>query len=124
MANTREFLLFTDCTMANANGDMINDNRPRQDERTGRLEMSDVRIKRYIRDEWDNRGQKVFVKPVKNKDGKFIDCKGVAKDVIEKEKIKTEQLEEKLKADYKDVKLFGAVVTDPKFNITGTLQVM
>ena len=27
MANTREFLLFTDCTMANPNGDMINENR-------------------------------------------------------------------------------------------------
>lgn len=124
MANTREFLLFSDCTMANANGDMINDNRPRQDERTGKLEISDVRIKRYVRDEWDNRGAKVFVKPVKNENGKFIDCKGVAKKVIEEEKIKSEQLETKLKTDYKDVKLFGAVITEPKFNITGPLQVM
>ena len=37
MANTREYLLFTDCTMANPNGDMINDNRPRCDEETGKL---------------------------------------------------------------------------------------
>ena len=49
MANTREFLLFTDCTIANPNGDMINENRPRYDEYTGKLEMSDVRIKRYFR---------------------------------------------------------------------------
>lgn len=124
MAKTREMVLFSDCTMANANGDLINDNRPRQDERTGKLEMSDVRIKRYVRDEMDNRGMKVFVKPVKNEKGLFIDCKGVADKVIKEEKIKEEQLEMKLKSEYKDVKLFGAVITKPKFNIVGPLQVM
>jgi CRISPR-associated protein Csh2 len=124
MAKTREFILFSDCIMANANGDMINDNRPRQDERTGKLEMSDVRIKRYVRDEWDSRGEKVFVKPVKNEKGLFIDCKGVAEKVTKDEKIKEDELEAKLKSEYKDVKLFGAVVTKPKFNITGPLQVM
>jgi len=124
MAKTREYILFSDSTMANPNGDMINDNRPRQDERTGKLEMSDVRIKRYIRDEWDKMGEKIFVKPVKNEEGKFIDCKGVAKKVIEDEKIKKEDLESKLKSEYIDVKFFGAVVTEPKFNITGPLQIM
>lgn len=124
MANTREFLLYSDCIMANGNGDMLNDNQPRQDERTGKLEMSDVRIKRYIRDEWDNRGEKVFVKPVKNEKGLFIDCKGVADKVIADEKIQEDKLEDKLKSDYKDVKLFGAVITKPKFNITGPMQIM
>lgn len=124
MARTREFLLFSDCIMANPNGDMINDNRPRQDERTGKLEMSDVRIKRYVRDEWVNNGEKVFVKPVKNEKGLFIDCKGVAKKVIKEEGIKSNELEDKLKSEYIDVKLFGAVITTPKFNIAGPLQVM
>jgi len=124
MAYTREFLLFSDATMSNPNGDMINDNQPRQDERTGKLEISDVRIKRYIRDEWDNRGEKVFVKPVKNEKGLYIDCKGVADKIIKDEKIKEDKLEEKLKAEYKDVKLFGAVVTKPKFSIVGSLQIM
>lgn len=124
MANTREFVLFSDATMSNPNGDMINDNRPRLDERTGRLEMSDVRIKRYIRDMWVNRGEKVFVKPVKNEKGDYIDCKGVAKKVMAEEGIKDVELEQKLKDEYRDVKLFGAVVTTPKFNITGPLQVM
>ena len=63
MANTREYLLFTDCTMANPNGDMINDNRPRCDEETGKLEMSDVRLKRYFREEGDSRGLKIFSSP-------------------------------------------------------------
>jgi len=124
MAKTREFVLYSDATMSNPNGDMINDNRPRQDERTGCLEMSDVRIKRYVRDEWVNRGEKIFVKPVKNDKGDYIDCKGVAKKVITEEGIKDADLEQKLKDEYIDVKLFGAVVTAPKFNITGPLQVM
>ena len=124
MANTREYVLFSDSTMANPNGDMINDDRPRQDERTGKLEISDVRIKRYIRDEMDSRGLKTFVKPVKNEKGFFIDCKGVAKKIVKDENIKEDALEETLKNEYIDVKLFGAVVTQPKFNILGPLQVM
>jgi len=124
MAYTREFVLFSDCTMANPNGDMINDNRPRQDERTGKLEMSDVRIKRYVRDEWLTRNEKVFVRPVKNEKGEYIDCKSVAEKTIKDEKIKESELEQFLKSNYIDVKLFGAVVTKPKFNITGPLQVM
>ena len=138
MANTREYLLFTDCTMANPNGDMINENRPRYDEGTGKLEMSDVRIKRYYREEANNRGLKVFVKPTKDKKGKYLDCKGVVKKIIENEFIKGEedkkkrkeleeqgknQLESLLKDEFVDVKLFGAVVTEPKFNITGPLQI-
>ncbi|SHJ72396.1 type I-B CRISPR-associated protein Cas7/Csh2 [Tepidibacter formicigenes] len=124
MADTREYLLYSDATMSNPNGDMINDNRPRQDERTYQLEMSDVRIKRYVRDELDAKGEKVFVKPTKNDKGLFIDCKGVAAKVIKDEKIKKDQLEDKLKQEYKDVKLFGAVITEPKFNIHGPLQIV
>jgi CRISPR-associated protein Csh2 len=128
MANTREYALFTDSTMSNPNGDMINDNRPRYDEGTGKLEMSDVRIKRYFREEASNRGLNVFVKPVKDpkKEGNYLDCKGIAKNIYEEKfgKNGKDQLEGLLKSDYVDVKLFGAVVTEPKFNITGPLQVM
>ncbi len=126
MANTREYLLFTDCTMANPNGDMINDNRPRCDEETGKLEMSDVRLKRYFREEGDSRGLKIFVKPTKDDKGKYLDCKGVAKKIYEDKfgKNGKEKLEGYLKEEYIDVKLFGAVVTEPKFNITGPLQIM
>lgn len=125
MARTREFVLYSDSTMANPNGDMINDNRPRYDECTGKLEMSDVRIKRYVREEADSRGLKVFVKPSKDDKGKYLDCKGVAAKIVKNElNNKEDKLEEHLKKEYADVKLFGAVVTKPKFNITGPLQVM
>lgn len=126
MANTREFLLFTDTTMANPNGDMINENRPRTDEETGKLEMSDVRIKRYFRDEAAVEGLNVFVKPTKNDKGKYLDCKGAAKAIYDAnfKKGEDDKFEQYLKDNYIDVKLFGAVVTDPKFNIAGPLQVM
>ena len=61
MANTREYLLVWDSTMANPNGDMLNDNKPRHDEITGQLEVSDVRIKRFVRDEWQSMGHNVLV---------------------------------------------------------------
>lgn len=124
MTKSREYVLYSDCTMANPNGDMINENRPRQDEKSGKLEMSDVRIKRYVRDEWVNRNFDVFVKPVMNDNGKFLDCKSVAKKVMDENKLKKENLEDFIKQNYIDVKLFGAVITDPKFNIMGPLQVM
>jgi len=124
MAKTREYVLYSDTKMANPNGDLINDNRPRQDERTGRLEISDVRIKRYIRDEMVNKGHQVFVMPTKSEKKGFLDCKGIASKIIKEEGIKEEELEVVLKKDFADVKLFGAVVTKPKFNITGPLQII
>ncbi|NBG87370.1 type I-B CRISPR-associated protein Cas7/Csh2 [Isachenkonia alkalipeptolytica] len=124
MAKTREYVLYSDTKMANPNGDLINDNRPRQDERTGRLEMSDVRIKRYVRDEMADQGHNVFVMPTKSKKKGFLDCKGIAKKVGEEHNVKEDELEGLLKKDFADVKLFGAVVTKPKFNITGPLQII
>ena len=66
MSNTksREFLLIWDSTMSNPNGDMLNENRPRQDEITGQLEASDVRVKRFAREEWINKGENVLVQTV------------------------------------------------------------
>lgn len=127
MANTREFLLFSDAVMSNPNGDMINDNRPRTDEITGKLEMSDARIKRYVREEAISRGMKVLVKPtVDETNGKQMDFKKVASEIVKKElNKKGALLEQYLIDNYFDVPLFGIVgTTDPKFNIIGPLQVV
>ncbi|WP_034438959.1 type I-B CRISPR-associated protein Cas7/Csh2 [Clostridium ihumii] len=126
MAKTREILFFSDAIMSNQNGDMINDNRPRTDETTGKLEMTDVRIKRYAREEAINRGIKIFVKPTTDEKGKQMDCKKVAANIIKEElDKKKDKLEQHLKDNYYDVKLFGVVgTTDPKFNVMGPLQVM
>ena len=48
----------------------------------------------------------------------------VLQKIMEDEKIKDHQLEKTLKMEYLDAKLFGAVVTSPKFNISGPLQIM
>lgn len=126
MARTREFLLYSDAIMSNPNGDMINDNRPRLDETTGKLEMSDVRIKRYVREEAINRGMKIFVKPTIDDKGKQMDCKKVAEKIVKEElDKKKELLQQHLKDNYYDVKLFGVVsTTDPKFNVIGPLQIV
>lgn len=124
MAKNREYLLFSDAVMSNPNGDMINDNKPRQDQRTNQLEMSDVRIKRYARDEFINMEENVFVKPVIDDKGKHLDCKKIADSIVKTNSLKGNDLERYLKDNYIDVKLFGAVVTSPKFNIHGPLQIM
>lgn len=124
MSNTksREFLLVWDSTMANPNGDMLNENRPRQDEVTGQLEASDVRIKRFVRDEWINKGQNVLVQTVEEK-GKIQTCQKRVETIQKEAKIKDDDLEKYLTDNYIDVKLFGAVITKPKRDIFGPLQV-
>ncbi|HHX10177.1 MAG: type I-B CRISPR-associated protein Cas7/Csh2 [Bacillota bacterium] len=60
-ANRREFLFVYSVKDANPNGDPLNANHPRYDEDTGKVLVSDVRIKRTIRDQWIRDGLTVFV---------------------------------------------------------------
>lgn len=57
----REFVFLYTVVDANPNGDPLNENHPRFDEDTLQALVSDVRVKRTIRDEWVNRGLTVFV---------------------------------------------------------------
>lgn len=57
----REFVFLYTVKDANPNGDPLQDNHPRWDEDTEQAMVSDVRIKRTIRDEWVQDGKKVFV---------------------------------------------------------------
>ena len=88
--------------------------------------MSDAKNKRYAREVSLLRGEKIYVKATKDSKGKQMDCKKVANEIIEKDLgKKKELLEQYLKDNYFDVKLFGIVgTTEPKFNITGPVQVM
>ena len=101
MSNTksREFLLVWDSTMANPNGDMLNENRPRQDEVTGQLEASDVRVKRFVREEWINKGQNVLVQTVEEK-GKIQTCQKRVETIQKQAKIKDDDLEKYLTDNY------------------------
>lgn len=57
----REYLFLYSVKDANPNGDPLNANHPRFDSETGRILVSDVRIKRTIRDQWLREGLPVFV---------------------------------------------------------------
>ena len=124
MSNTksREFLLIWDSIMSNPNGDMLNENRPRQDEVTGQLEVSDVRVKRFAREEWINKGVKVLVQTVEEK-GKIQTCQKRVETIQKSANIKDDDIEKYLTDNYIDVKLFGAVITKPNRDRLGPLQV-
>lgn len=62
-----DFLLLVTANNANPNGDPLNGNRPRENFE-GYGEMSDVCIKRKIRNRWQDMGQKIFVQSDDRKD--------------------------------------------------------
>ncbi len=57
----REYLFVYSVKDANPNGDPLNANHPRIDEDSGQILVSDVRVKRTVRDQWIRKGFKVFV---------------------------------------------------------------
>jgi CRISPR-associated protein Csh2 len=60
-AGRREFLFVYSVKDNNPNGDPLNANHPRYDAETSQVLVSDVRIKRTIRDQWLREGLTVFV---------------------------------------------------------------
>ncbi len=60
-SNRREYLFIYSVKDANPNGDPLNANHPRFDDDSGQVLVSDVRIKRTVRDQWINKGLDVFV---------------------------------------------------------------
>ena len=61
LTRRREMLFLYTVRDANPNGDPLNSNHPRYDEETEQVLVSDVRIKRTIRDQWLRDGKPVFV---------------------------------------------------------------
>jgi len=59
--NRREILFIYTVKDANPNGDPLNANHPRYDQETGQILVSDVRVKRTVRDQWIREGKTVFV---------------------------------------------------------------
>ncbi len=68
--NRSEFLFIYDVKDANPNGDPLDENKPRVDEETGQIIVTDVRLKRTIRD-WlaTVKGLEVFIKETRDEDG-------------------------------------------------------
>jgi len=105
--NKIDFILLVSVNMANANGDPLNGNRPRIDY-NGFGEMSDVCIKRKIRNRMQDMGNKIFVQSDDRADDGFTSLSDRASKTIGKVKTK-EQYSEKACAEWLDVRTFGQV---------------
>ena len=75
--NRSEILFLYEIENANPNGDPLNENRPRFDTEENKVLVSDVRLKRTIRDYWfeykdfnGSNGKDIFVRETKYSDGK------------------------------------------------------
>lgn len=99
-----EILILYDAHLTNPNGDPDDENRPRFDYDTSRNLVSDVRLKRYIRDYLQQKGFEIFVSKV---DDKTVD----STKRIERKFGKGKVSEDKILKTFIDVRLFGATIT-------------
>ncbi len=107
--NRSEIVFLYDIKDANPNGDPLDENKPRIDEETEINIVTDVRLKRTIRDylyEYKgyngNDGKDIFVREIRNEEGKIQDAKARAKDF--------ENDPEKIIDTCIDVRLFGGTI--------------
>ncbi|BCD61377.1 CRISPR-associated protein Csh2 [Nitratiruptor sp. YY08-26] len=101
--NRREYLFLYDVSFANPNGDPNDENKPRIDEETGKNIVTDVRLKRTIRDYLkDFENLEIFVREIADEKGKIQDAKARAKDF--------ENDPQKILNECIDVRLFGGTI--------------
>lgn len=116
LAKHSEILFLWDAKMTNPNGDMLNDNTPRYDESDRRAVVSDVRVKRTIRDDLQYRkGKTVFVnnaEQVQSAETRFAELKSAL----------NEKDDKKVFLSCIDNRLFGGVAPKSNLQIIGTVQ--
>ncbi len=125
-----DILYLYDAKLTNPNGDPDEENKPRMDEATGRNLVSDVRLKRYLRDFWLNSGEDIWVR--KREDGTttratermemFLDTFNAETDSNLKRKDARGSTEFKnwLLDRLRDIRLFGATMPMEGDSITFT----
>ena len=120
-AKQTEILFLWDCENSNPNGDILRDNAPRYDDIAHKALVSDVRIKRTIRDDlYDRKGQEIFVRETEHESGTGInDGKTRVANVGGKDNVIDTILNKCI-----DVRAFGGVfpVDKKSYNLTGSLQ--
>ena len=128
-----DFLLLVTAENANPNGDPLNGNRPREDFE-GRGEISDVCIKRKIRNRWQDMGKKIFVQSDERSDDGFRSLKARAdgceelQDEIKKGKKANRDLCAQIACrEWMDVRSFGQVFAfkgeDVSFGVRGPVSI-
>lgn len=117
LQNSSEILFLYDIRDANPNGDPVDENKPRIDEETGINIVTDVRLKRTIRDYLhEYKGKEIFVLEVRNEDGNL--------------KTKEQRLSDfdndpqQVLSHCIDIRLFGSTtaVEDQTIALTGPVQ--
>jgi len=133
--NRSEILFLYDIRDANPNGDPMDENKPRIDEETGINMVTDVRLKRTIRDYLhDIKGEEIFVREIRDEKDNLQDAKLRAEDFLlddNKEKLdKSKMTIADMKTNISknvlnnciDVRLFGATIPlEKKKGETGSL---
>ncbi len=122
-AKQSEILFLWDGENWNPNGDMLNDNAPRFDEVSQRALVSDVRVKRTIRDYLEQKGENIFVKEYESGVG-IADGKKAIEIQLGKKPSKGDDVEQELINRCIDVRAFGGVfpVSGETHNLTGSIQ--
>ncbi|MHA1222750.1 MAG: type I-B CRISPR-associated protein Cas7/Csh2 [Candidatus Heimdallarchaeaceae archaeon] len=130
LENRREIIFLYDVIRANPNGDPDDGNRPRMDEQGYNL-VTDVRLKRTIRDYWISKKDKnleVLIQQQFKSEKTVMSMEDLVKDKLgieEKAGVPLrETILEELPKRFIDVRTFGAAVTYKKANvsITGPVQ--
>lgn len=117
MLSRSELLFLYDIKDNNPNGDPIDQNKPRIDEETGINIVTDVRLKRTIRDYlYDYKGKEIFVREIRDDRGKVQDGKARAKDFGKKK----DGIIKNILNECIDVRLFGATIPLDKDSVTFT----
>jgi len=119
LKNKSELLFLYDVKDANPNGDPLDENKPRIDEETGYNIVTDVRLKRTIRDYLfaykgynGKNGNDIFVREIEVEPGKVQDGKARARDFDGKK--------DEILINCIDIRLFGGTIPLPKDSITLT----
>ena len=118
--NRSEILFLYDIENANPNGDPNDENKPRIDEETGRNIVTDVRLKRTVRDYLMEVGHDIFVREkIYDNEGHIQDAKLRASDYLpeDEEKLSSMSAEQQKKFisdavlnECIDIRLFGATI--------------
>lgn len=121
--NRYEFVILYDVENGNPNGDPDAGNMPRVDPETGYGLVTDVCLKRKIRNyvetvKEDEAGYRIYVKdgiPLNRSDAEACKAVGVEPDKLKEAKKKDEQIDLKLRdfmcRNFYDIRTFGAVMT-------------
>ena len=104
-----EILFLYDAKLTNPNGDPDDENKPRMDYDKEVNLVSDVRLKRYIRDYLDSKGYEIFVSKI---EGETVDATKRLEKLLNKNKLGALTMEDldTILSKLIDVRLFGATM--------------